>query len=42
VICFFIFVLWGGSQLSNLRNLREDFELWTFNIVETAIDSGEF
>jgi hypothetical protein len=23
-------------------NLRRDFELWTFNIVETAIDYGDF
>jgi hypothetical protein len=23
-------------------NLRKDFELWTFNIVETAIDYGDF
>jgi hypothetical protein len=23
-------------------DLRRDFELWTFNIVETAIDYGDF
>ena len=23
-------------------NLRKDFELWTFNIVETVIDYGTF
>jgi hypothetical protein len=23
-------------------NLRRDFELWPFNIIETAIDYGEF
>jgi hypothetical protein len=23
-------------------NLRRDFELWIFNIVETAIDYGDF
>jgi hypothetical protein len=23
-------------------NLRRDFELWTFNTVETAIDYGDF
>ena len=23
-------------------NLRRDFELWTFNIIETAIDYGDF
>ena len=23
-------------------NLRREFELWTFNIVETAIDNGNF
>ena len=23
-------------------DLRRDFELWTFNIIETAIDYGDF
>jgi hypothetical protein len=23
-------------------NLRRDFELWTFNIVESVIDDGDF
>ena len=23
-------------------NLRRDFELWTFNIVETAVEYGDF
>jgi len=29
-------------QLSDWMNLRRDFELWTFNIVGTAIDYGDF
>jgi len=31
-----------GLQLSDLIDLRRDFEFWTLNIVETAIDSGDF
>jgi hypothetical protein len=34
-------MLWG-LQLSNFMNLRRDLELWTFNIVEAAIDYGDF
>ena len=29
-------------QLSFWMNLRRGFELWTFSIVETAIDYGDF
>ena len=35
----FSVLLWG-LQLSDWMNLRRDIELWTFNIVETAIDYG--
>ena len=31
-----------GLQLSDWMNLRRDFELWTFNILETAIDYENF
>jgi len=31
-----------GLQLSDWLNLRRDFELWTFNIVETGIDYRDF
>jgi hypothetical protein len=34
-------VLPWGLQLSDWMNLRRDFELWTFNIVETAIAYGD-
>ena len=34
-------LLWG-LQLSDWMNLRRDLELWTFNIVETAIDCKDF
>ena len=34
-------LLWG-LQLSDWMNLRRDFELWTFNIVVTAIDYEDF
>ena len=34
---WFPILLWG-LQLSDCMNLRIDVELWTFNIVETAID----
>ena len=34
-------LLWG-LQLSDWMNLRRDLELWTFNIVETAIDYEDF
>ena len=34
-------VLLWGLQLSDWMNLRRDFELWTFNIVDTAIDYGD-
>ena len=34
-------LLWG-LQLSDWINLRRNFELWTFNIVETAIDYEDF
>jgi hypothetical protein len=27
-------------QLRDCMNLRKDFELWTFNMVETVIDQG--
>jgi hypothetical protein len=30
-----------GLQLSDWMNLRRDFEFWTFNVVETAIDYGD-
>jgi hypothetical protein len=33
-------VLLWGFQLSDWMNLRREFELWTFNIVGTAIDCG--
>ena len=35
-------VLTWRLQLSYWMNLRKDFELLTFNIVETAIDYGDF
>jgi hypothetical protein len=35
-------VLSWGLQPSDCMNIRRDFEFWTFNIVETAIDYGEF
>ena len=38
---WFPVLLWG-LQLSDWMNLRRDFELWTFNIVETAIDYEDF
>ena len=31
-----------GIITSDWMNLRRHFELWTFNIVETAIDYGDF
>jgi len=31
-----------GTKLSDWMNLRRDFNLWTFNIVETAIDYEDF
>ena len=31
-----------GLQLSDWISIRRDFELWIFNIVETAIDHGDF
>jgi hypothetical protein len=30
------------GDYSDWIHLRRDFELWTFNIVETAIDYGDF
>jgi hypothetical protein len=33
--------LWA-LQLSDRMNVRRDLELWTFNIVETAIDYRDF
>ena len=38
---WFPVLLWG-LQLSDWIDLRRDFELWTFNIIETAIDYGDF
>jgi hypothetical protein len=29
-------------QLKDWKNLKRVFKLWTFNIVETAIDCGDF
>jgi hypothetical protein len=29
-------------QLIDWLNLRREFQLWTFNIVETAMDYGDF
>ena len=34
--------LLSGLQLSVLMNLRRSLELWTFSIVETTIDYGDF
>ena len=44
--------VWGGSFIEGSESLkqvggnytlhRKDFELWTFNIVETVIDHGTF
>jgi hypothetical protein len=31
-----------GLQLRDGMNLRKDFELWIFNIVESTIDYGNF
>jgi hypothetical protein len=31
-----------GLQLSNWIDLRRDFELWTFDIVDIAINYGDF
>jgi hypothetical protein len=30
------------GMLSDSMNLRRDFELWTFNIIDTTIDYGDF
>jgi hypothetical protein len=35
-------VLVQGLQLSDWMNLRRDFKLWTFNIVDTAMDYRDF
>ena len=35
-------VLIWGLQLSDWIDLRRDFELWIFNIVDTVIDYGDF
>jgi len=35
-------VLFWGLELRDWLNLRRDFKLWTFNIVQTAIYFGEF
>jgi hypothetical protein len=37
-----LLVLLWRLQLSDWMNLRRDLELWTFNIVETAIDYEDF
>ena len=37
----FTVLLWE-LQLSDWLNLRIDFELWTFNIVDTTIDCVDF
>jgi hypothetical protein len=34
-------LLWE-LQLSDWMNIKRDFELWIFDIVETAIDDGDF
>ena len=39
---FFYFDFYRGLQLNGYMNLRRDIQLWTFNIVETAIDYGDF
>jgi hypothetical protein len=39
VICFLIFLFSRIVQLRDYK-IRRDFELWTFNIVETVIDFG--
>jgi hypothetical protein len=40
--CFYrAFLTLYGITVRRL-NLRRDFELWTFNIVETAIEYGDF
>jgi hypothetical protein len=36
---WFPVLLWG-LQISDWVNLRRNFELWTFNIVETSTDWG--
>jgi hypothetical protein len=38
---WFPVLLWG-LQLSNWMNVRRDFELWTFNIIEAVMDYGGF
>ena len=38
---WFPVLLWG-LQLSDWINLRRELELWTVNVVETAIDYGDF
>ena len=32
----------GGLLISDWMDLRRDFEIWNFNIVETAMDYGDF
>ena len=41
-VCGTGFLLIPGLQLSDWMDLRRDFELWTFNIVETAVDYRDF
>ena len=38
----FWFLFYKGLQLSDWMNLRRNFELWTYNTVETVIDYGTF
>jgi hypothetical protein len=35
---FFAFCFYRGLQLSDWMNILRDFELWTFNIIETVTD----
>jgi hypothetical protein len=39
-VCDLLFLFWflGALQLRDYMNLRRGFELWTFNIIETAMD----
>ena len=41
-VCLGIFLSCFGDQVCDWMTIRRDFELWSFKIVETAIDNGEF
>lgn len=43
-VCDLLFCFWfyRGLQIKDCLNLRRDFDLWTFNTLETIIDYGNF